>query len=91
MKTFESYTPNFVGRKVLDPINIQDIVPYINWKLFFKLWNYNEKFATVKNISMCGHCKAQWFAAFNEAEREGNESIQTLRRCICFIAKNNRY
>ena len=70
MKTFESYTPNFVGRKVLDPINIQDIVPYINWKLFFKLWNYDEKFETVKNISMCGHCKAQWFAAFNEADRE---------------------
>ena len=67
---FEPFTPNFIGRKVIDPINIQDIVPYINWKLFFKHWNYNEKFASVKNISMCGHCKAQWFAAFNEQDRE---------------------
>ena len=67
---FEANTPNFIGRKVFDPIKIEDIVPYINWKLFFKSWNYDEKFATVKNISMCGHCKAQWFAAFNEADRE---------------------
>lgn len=67
---FESITPNFIGRKVLDPIKIESIVPYINWRQFFKSWNYDEKFSTVKNISMCGHCKAQWFAAFNEGERE---------------------
>ena len=67
--SFEAFTPNFIGRKVIDPIKIEDIVPYINWKLFFKHWNYDEKFASVKNISMCGHCKAQWFAAFNEQDR----------------------
>ena len=66
---YEAFTPNFIGRKVIDPIKIEDIMPYINWKLFFKYWNYDEKFATVKNISMCGHCKAQWFAAFNEQDR----------------------
>ena len=67
---FDAVTPNFIGRKVIDPIKIETIVPYINWRQFFKSWNYDEKFATVKNISMCGHCKAQWFAAFNEGERE---------------------
>ncbi|NLC50143.1 MAG: methionine synthase, partial [Bacteroidales bacterium] len=67
---FEAFKPNFIGRKVLDPIKIEDIVPYINWKFFFPAWNLSAKFASVKNISMCGHCKAQWFAAFNEGERE---------------------
>lgn len=67
--SYEAFTPNFIGRKVIDPIKIEDIVPFINWKIFFKLWKYDEKFATVKNISMCGHCKAQWFAAFNEEDR----------------------
>ena len=67
---FEAFTPNFIGRKVLDPIKITDIVPYINWKFFFHAWNLPAKFASVKNISMCGHCKAQWFAAFNEGDRE---------------------
>ena len=67
---FEAFTPNFIGRKVLDPIKIDDIVPYINWKFFFPAWNLSAKFASVKNISMCGHCKAQWFAAFNEQDRE---------------------
>ena len=32
---FEAFKPNFIGRKVLDPIKIEDIVPYINWKFFF--------------------------------------------------------
>lgn len=67
---FEAFKPNFIGRKVLDPIKIEDIVPYINWKFFFPAWNLSAKFASVINISMCGHCKAQWFAAFNEADRE---------------------
>ncbi len=67
---FEAFKPNFIGRKVLDSIKIEDIVPYINWKFFFPAWNLSAKFASVKNISMCGHCKAQWFAAFNEGERE---------------------
>lgn len=67
---FEAFTPNFIGRKVLDPIKIEEIVPYINWKFFFPAWNLSAKFASVKNISLCGHCKAQWFAAFNEQDRE---------------------
>ena len=67
---FEAFTPNFIGRKVLDPIKIEDIVHYINWKFFFPAWNLSAKFASVKNISLCGHCKAQWFAAFNEQDRE---------------------
>ncbi len=67
--SFEAFKPNFIGRKVLDPIKIEDIVPYINWKFFFHAWNLSAKFASVKNISMCGHCKAQWFAAFNEQDR----------------------
>ena len=67
---FEAFTPTFIGRKVLNPIKIEDIVPYINWKFFFPAWNLSAKFASVKNISLCGHCKAQWFASFNEDERE---------------------
>ena len=30
---YEAFTPNFIGRKVIDPIKIEDIMPYINWKL----------------------------------------------------------
>ena len=67
---FEAFKPNFIGRKVLDPIKIEEIVPYINWKFFFPAWNLSAKFASVTNISMCGHCKAQWFAAFKEEDRE---------------------
>lgn len=67
---FDTFKPNFIGRKVLDHIKIENIVPYINWKFFFPAWNLSAKFASVTNINMCGHCKAQWFAAFKEEDRE---------------------
>ena len=67
---FYAATPQFLGRKVLNPINIEQIIPYIDWKFFFHAWNLSAKFATVTKINMCGHCKAQWFAAFKEGDRE---------------------
>ncbi len=69
-RNFEAFKPNFIGRKVLDPINIEDILPYINWKFFFHAWDLSAKFASVTKVNLCGHCKAQWFAAFNEQDRE---------------------
>ncbi len=78
-ESFEAFTPNFVGRKVLNPIKIDDIAPYINWKFFLHAWNLSAKFASVTNISMCGHCKAQWFAAFKEGEREREKAMEASK------------
>ncbi len=69
-ENFNPVTPHFLGRKVLNPINIKNIIPYIDWKFFFHAWNLSAKFATVTKVNLCGHCKAQWFAAFKEGDRE---------------------
>jgi len=67
---FVAVEPNFSGRKVLNEIKISEIVPYINWKFFFYGWNLSAKFDSIKNVSLCGHCRAQWIAMFKEDERE---------------------
>ena len=67
---FFAAKPNFSGRKVWNEIKISEIAPYINWKFFFHGWNLSAKFHTIKNVSLCGHCRAQWIAMFNEDERE---------------------
>lgn len=75
---FEPITPKKAGRVVLNDIKIKEIVPYIDWKFFFHSWNLSAKFHTVTNVSMCGHCKAQWFASFREDERERAQEASKL-------------
>lgn len=75
---FDAVKPKTMGRVLLDDIKIEEIIPYINWKLFFHSWNLLPKFHTVTNVSMCGHCQAQWLAHFNEDERERAQEASKL-------------
>lgn len=92
---FEPKFPNTLGRVVLNDIKIKEIVPYIDWKFFFHSWNLSAKFHTVTNVSMCGHCKAQWFASFREEERERaqeasklyDDAVEMLQKFIDFEAE----
>ena len=67
---FEPFTPNFIGRKVLDPIKIEDIVPYINWKFFFHAWSLSAKFASVSKVNSSSHSKSEWLSTFHESDKE---------------------
>ncbi len=77
-ETFETNTPKVLGRVVLDDIKVKDILPYIDWKFFFHSWNLSAKFHTVTNVSMCGHCRAQWLVGFREDERERAQEASKL-------------
>jgi 5-methyltetrahydrofolate--homocysteine methyltransferase len=39
--------PAFVGRRVLDPVPLADIVPYIDWRFFFTAWELPGRFPEV--------------------------------------------
>lgn len=77
-ETFETDVPKVTGRVVLNDIKVRDIIPYIDWKFFFHSWNLSAKFHTVTNVSMCGHCRAQWLAGFREDERERAQEASRL-------------
>ncbi len=36
--------PNFLGRKTLKNYEIKDLVPYIDWKPFFDVWQLRGKY-----------------------------------------------
>lgn len=75
---FKAIEPKTKGRVLLDNIKVEEIIPYINWKFFFHSWNLSPKFHTVTNVSMCGHCQAQWLAHFAEDERERAQEASKL-------------
>ncbi len=75
---FKTIEPKIKGRVLLDKIKVEEIIPYINWKFFFHSWNLSPKYHTVTNISMCGHCQAQWLAHFGEDERERAKEASKL-------------
>ena len=87
---FTPYVPKVTGRVVLPTIKIEEIVPYINWKFFFHSWKLSPKFASITNIGMCGHCRAQWLASFKnediqkaqEASRLYDDTMELLHKFI---------
>lgn len=87
---FTPYVPQTPGKTVLPVIKVEDIVPYINWKFFFHSWKLPAKFATITNIGMCGHCRAQWLASFKdddiekalEASRLYDDAMVLIRKFI---------
>ena len=39
--------PEFIGRRVLDPVPLADIVPFIDWTFFFHAWELRGKFPAI--------------------------------------------
>lgn len=95
---FTPYVPKVTGRIVLPTIKIEEIVPYINWKFFFHSWKLSPKFASITNIGMCGHCRAQWLASFKnediqkaqEASRLYDDAMELLHKFIDLDAEYSK-
>ncbi|MGV8964173.1 MAG: methionine synthase [Candidatus Saccharimonadaceae bacterium] len=64
--SFRAYTPKFIGRKVLNHIKVQEIIPYLDWKFFFHSWNLSAKFATVTK----NHCRDELNSIFRDKEHD---------------------
>lgn len=39
--------PNFIGTKVIDNLNIDDLIPYIDWSFFFSAWGLKKSFPSI--------------------------------------------
>src|SRR5690606_34471326 len=95
---FTPYVPKVTGSIVLTTIKIEEIVPYINWKFLFHSWKLSPKFASITNIGMCGHCRAQWLASFKnkdiqkaqEASRLYDDAMELLHKFIDLDAEYSK-
>ncbi len=42
-----SPTPSFLGRRLVDDVRVEDLVPYIDWTFFFSAWDLAGKFPKI--------------------------------------------
>lgn len=55
---WENYTPHIpscLGETVLTNIPIREIIPYIDWKLFFHAWKLSARFASIYSVDITNH------------------------------------
>jgi len=68
--------PNTLGIKQLTEIDIREIIPFINWKSFFRVWKMSGKYDEIGNIGD----EATWINQFPESERaKANEALKLFQ------------
>ncbi len=74
------YKPSLKGKKVINHINVGELIPYINWAYFLIAWKFSVKYASVAYMDGCDSCKASWLASFPESERgKASEALQLIK------------
>ncbi|MBJ77954.1 MAG: methionine synthase [Planctomycetes bacterium] len=63
--------PAFLGRRVIDDVTLSDLVPFIDWTLFFSTWELKGRFPAILT-----------HARFGEAATELHEHAQDLLKRI---------
>ena len=67
-------TIKMTGRKILNKININEVIPFIDWKMFFHSWKLSAKYHTV----LYAECRSKWLASFPENEQERTQEALKL-------------
>ena len=80
---YQPVKPKQEGVHVLSPIPVEDIIPYINWKFFFTVWQLSAKFESITRLHGCDSCRANWLADFPEADRaKASEAMQLYKDAV---------
>lgn len=53
--------PSFIGRKLIEPINLSDLVPYIDWTFFFSAWELRGRFPAILDDEKFGHAARELY------------------------------
>lgn len=61
--------PNETGQKEFMNINIEEIVPYIDWMFFFHAWRITGKYKGIEAVCNCAACTAEWLDKFAPKQR----------------------
>ncbi|RYD83712.1 MAG: methionine synthase [Sphingobacteriales bacterium] len=53
-ESFEPVVPTFLGNKVIENVELSDLVPYIDWQPFFIAWEMHGKFPQILSDEIVG-------------------------------------
>jgi 5-methyltetrahydrofolate--homocysteine methyltransferase len=65
--------PPFLGRRVLDDVELEDLVPFIDWTFFFSAWELRGRFPAILDDPKVG-------PAARELYEHGREALDTILR-----------
>ena len=78
-------TPGFLGRRVLDDIDIERVKPFIDWTFFFSAWELKGRFPEVLDHPAYGDQARELYAEGTTLlQRIGDERLLTLRAVFGF-------
>jgi 5-methyltetrahydrofolate--homocysteine methyltransferase len=77
---YQPVKPSFLGRKILDSIDLNSIVKYIDWTFFFHTWKIMGKYPGMETLCDCVSCQTAWLLQFPEKEREKAQEAFNLFR-----------
>ena len=55
--------PSFIGRRVLDNLPLETLVPYIDWTFFFSAWELKGRFPAILDHPEYGHAARDLYAS----------------------------
>ena len=76
--SYQIPTPNKLGRQLIPSIDVEDIMPFIDWKFFFHAWELSARYASIHFVDDCVACQTSWLNSFPEAERDKAEEARKL-------------
>ena len=77
---YQPAKPSFLGRKILDSIDLNPILKYIDWTFFFHTWKITGKYPGIETLCDCVSCLSAWLLQFPEKEREKAQEAFNLFR-----------
>ena len=70
--------PNKPGLIQLKNIDLQEIVPFIDWVFFFMAWRMSGKYDGIESVHDCESCKKSWLYQFPISDRPKAEEALKL-------------
>ncbi|MGL5689843.1 MAG: methionine synthase [Bacteroidales bacterium] len=73
---YKACKPNVEGEQVVS-VSINEILPFINWKMFFYTWKFSAKFASILHVDADKSSQAKWILSFKDEEQtKASEALQ---------------
>ncbi len=86
---FTPHKPGFIGLKTIDAYSVAELVPYIDWLFFFKIWELKGRYPEILTDKTVG---PEAVKLFNDAQvmlaRIEREKILQLRGVVGFFPAN---
>ena len=85
---YEPVAPaNPLGKPIFVDFSIADLIPFINWKMFFHAWKISGKYMDNFPYDSCSGCIARWKSGLSESERsKGEEALRLYNDALRLIA-----